>query len=364
MPRISSFSAAIRAIMRILILFLFIAQQILSQSNGHPKKGVAFNLGYESSWQERFVKLNPSWHYSWNLEYKANYPSGVEFVPMIWGMGGLTQEKIDYLNNLAGDGTIKNVLTFNEPDLGDQADMTVDEAIALWPLLETLSVPISSPATSAPLNDWMREFMNKAEANNLRIDFVAIHIYNKNVAANFLALIEEVYQAYGKPIWITEFAVRDMDATTSVPNKYSEAYVLSFMNQVLPALDELDYVKRYSWFDPNSNNPNYPRLITADLISETNELTPLGDFYAKHTLSASKNNLSNINLSPNPASNTIYINESTEVLNATIYGINGQIRLKQLITNKIDVTGLENGLFFLKLKNVKNETISKVIIKK
>ena len=136
------------------------------------------------------------------------------------------------------------------------------------------------------------------------------------------------------------------------------------MNQVLPALDELDYVKRYSWFDPNSNTPNYPRLITADLISETNELTPLGDFYAKHTLSAPKNNLSNINLSPNPASNTIYINESTEVLNATIYGINGQIRLKQLITNKIDVTGLENGLFFLKLKNVKNETISKVIIKK
>ncbi len=262
--------------MRVLILFLFITQQILSQSNGHSKKGVAFNLGYESSWQERFVKLNPFWHYSWNWEYKTNYPGGVEFVPMIWGMGGLTQEKIDYLNNLASEGTIKNVLTFNEPDLGDQADMTVDEAVALWPLLETLSVPISSPATSAPLNDWMREFMNKAEANNLRIDFVAIHIYNKNVAANFLALIEEVYQAYGKPIWITEFAVRDMDATISVPNKYSEAYVLSFMNQVLPALDELDYVKRYSWFDPNSNNPNYPRLITADLISETNELTPIG----------------------------------------------------------------------------------------
>ena len=350
--------------MRVLVLVLFITHQILSQSNGHSKKGVAFNVGYESNWQERFVKLNPYWHYSWNWEYKANYPSGVEFVPMIWGTGGLTQEKIDYLNNLASDGTIKNVLTFNEPDLGDQADMTVDEAVALWPLLETLSVPISSPATSAPLNDWMREFMNKAEANNLRIDFVAIHIYHRNVAANFLALIEEVYQAYGKPIWITEFAVRDMDATTSVANKYSEAYVLSFMNQVLTALDELDYVKRYSWFDPNSNNPKYPRLVTSDLISETNELTPLGDFYAMHTLSAPKNNLSNINLSPNPASNTIYINEGSELLNATIYGINGQIRLEQLITNKIDVTGLENGLFFLRLKNDKNETISKVIIKK
>ena len=336
----------------------------MSQSNGHLKKGVAFNLGYESSWQERFVKLNPSWHYSWNWEYKDNYPSGVEFVPMIWGMGGLTQEKIDYLNNLASEGTIKNVLTFNEPDLGDQADMTVDEAVALWPLLETLSVPISSPATSAPLNDWMREFMNKAEANNLRIDFVAIHIYHKNVAANFLALVEEVYQAYGKPIWITEFAVRDMDATTSASNKYSEAYVLSFMNQVLTALDELDYVKRYSWFDPNSNNPKYPRLATADLISETNVLTALGDFYANHSLSVPKNSLNNIYISPNPASDMVYINGNTKALEATVYDINGQKLLEQKITGKLDITSLKNGVFFLTLNSGKNEITHKIVIKK
>ena len=81
-------------------------------------------LGYESSWQERFDKLNPYWHYSWNWEYKAPYPSGVEFVPMIWGSGGATQERVDYLNNLASMGVIQNVLAFNEPDLEGQANMT------------------------------------------------------------------------------------------------------------------------------------------------------------------------------------------------------------------------------------------------
>ena len=119
--------------MRILILFLLITNQILSQNNAISKKGVAFSLRYESSWQERFDKLNPYWHYSWNWEYKAPYPSEVEFVPMIWGSGGVTQERMDYLNNLASSGVIKNVLTFNEPDLLDQANMTVDEAVALWP---------------------------------------------------------------------------------------------------------------------------------------------------------------------------------------------------------------------------------------
>ena len=336
----------------------------MSQSNGHLKKGVAFNLGYESSWQERFVKLNPSWHYSWNWEYKAPYPSEVEFVPMIWGSGGVTQERIDYLNNLASSGVIKNVLTFNEPDLLDQANMTVDEAVALWPLLETLSVPISSPVTSAPLNDWMRTFMNEAAADNLRIDFVAIHIYHKNTPSNFLALVEEVYQAYGKPIWITEFAVRDTNATTSTPNKYSEAYVLSFMDEVLNALDQLDYVMRYSWFDPNSNNPKYTRLETADLISENNQLTSLGDFYANHSLSVPNNSLNNIYISPNPASDMVYINGNTKALEATIYDINGQKLLKQKMTGKLDITSLKNGVFFLTLNSGKNETTHKIVVKK
>ena len=350
--------------MRILILFLLITNQISSQNNAISKKGVAFSLRYESSWQERFDKLNPYWHYSWNWEYKATYPSEVEFVPMIWGSGGVTQERMDYLNNLASSGVIKNVLTFNEPDLLDQANMTVDEAVALWPLLETLSVPISSPVTSAPLNDWMRTFMNKAAADNLRIDFVAIHIYHKNTPSNFLALVEEVYQTYGKPIWITEFAVRDTNATTSTPNKYSEAYVLSFMDEVLNALDQLDYVMRYSWFDPNSNNPKYPRLETADLISETNQLTSLGDFYANHSLSVPNNSLNNIYISPNPASDMVYINGNTKALEATVYDINGQKVLKQKMTGKLDITSLKNGVFFLTLNSGKKETTHKILVKK
>ena len=55
--------------------------------------------------------------------------------------------------------------------------MSVDEAIALWPQLETLGVPLGSPATVNPNNDWMKEFMEKAEALDLRIDFVTVHSY-------------------------------------------------------------------------------------------------------------------------------------------------------------------------------------------
>jgi len=86
---------------RFLLLFILVITKIQSQNNNLSKKGVAFSLNYENSWHERFDKLNPAWHYSWNWEYRDHYPNNVEFVPMIWGSDAATQEKIDYLNNLA-----------------------------------------------------------------------------------------------------------------------------------------------------------------------------------------------------------------------------------------------------------------------
>jgi hypothetical protein len=293
------------------IIILFFCYSLLAQENLELKKGVAFSVSYENSWQERFDKLKPHWHYSWNWELRANYPDGIEFVPMIWGSESATQARIDYLNNLASLGEIQNVLTFNEPDLESQSNMSVDEVVNLWPLLETLNVPISSPVASAPLNDWMRDFMKKASNQNLRVDFVAIHIYHKNDPVKFIELVEEVYQTYGKPIWITEFSVRDTSATTTNPNIYPENYVLSFMQYVLDELYELDYVKRYSWFDPNVNNPKYPQLQTADIIDENHQLTILGEYYANHNsyniLSLFEEKLNKISIYPNPVKNLVFI---------------------------------------------------------
>jgi hypothetical protein len=351
--------------MRILILFFF--YNLLAQENLELKKGVAFSVSYENSWHERFDKLKPHWHYSWNWELRANYPDGVEFVPMIWGRGGATQARIDYLNNLASLGEIQNVLTFNEPDLESQSNMSVDEVVNLWPLLETLNVPISSPVASAPLNDWMRDFMEKASNQNLRVDFVAIHIYHKNDPVKFIELVEEVYQTYGKPIWITEFAVRDTSATTTNPNIYTESYVLSFMQYVLDELYELDYVKRYSWFDPNANNPKYPRLQTADIIDENHQLTTLGEYYANHNpnniLSFFEEKPNKITIYPNPVKSLVFIEGDSTLLTASILNLNGQILIRKIVKDRINISQLKNGVYFLELCNEKDKSVHKLIVK-
>ena len=352
---------------KISVSFMLVCFNLFAQENIELKKGVVFNLQYENSWQERFEKLKPHWHYSWHWEYRDNYPEGVEFVPMIWGKNNATQATIDYLNNLVSLEKIKNVLMFNEPDLESQSNMSVDEVVSFWPLLETLNVPISSPVTSAPLNNWMRDFMQAAISENLRVDFVAIHVYHKNNPTKFIELINEVYQTYGKPIWITEFAVRDTNATINNPNIYTESYVLAYMENVLNELHELDYVKRYSWFDPNANNEKYPKLQTSDIINENNQLTTLGEFYASQN---PNNNLSNYNqkiseltIYPNPTKNLIFIDKNFSDLTVSIFDLNGQIMLKKIVKSEIDLSQLKKGVYIIKLSDKKNKSVHKSIVK-
>lgn len=41
--------------------------------------------------------------------------------------------------------------------------------------------------------------------------------------------------------------------------------------------------RRYSWFDTNTNNQNYEKLRTSELIFDTNEsvAVPVGELYAR-----------------------------------------------------------------------------------
>ncbi len=74
--------------------------------------------------------------------------------------------------------------------------MSVDEALELWPQLESLGVPLGSPATVGFNNDWMREFMERADALGLRIDFVAVHSYAGPNVLSFINNLKEAFNAY------------------------------------------------------------------------------------------------------------------------------------------------------------------------
>ncbi|WP_445738271.1 glycosyl hydrolase [Mariniflexile sp.] len=239
------------------------------------KRGVAYTNN-SKSWSYKTSELKANWMYSWGNTLREEIPKNVEYVPMFWGKGSVSQENLNKVKQLIDEGKVKYILGFNEPDGVSQANMSPDEAIALWPQLETLGVPLGSPATVNPNNDWMKEFMGKADALGLRIDFVTVHSYGGPNVLAFINKMKETYNAYKRPIWITEFAVADWNATSPANNTHSEATVIQFMKELLPALDQIDYIHRYAWFDGVGRAP----LASSSLYNEDGNITALGQLYA------------------------------------------------------------------------------------
>lgn len=241
------------------------------------KKGVGVALSAPQA-AYRVQSMNPSWYYTWAADGIAAVQN-VEFVPMVWG-GTDIQVQIDDVQAL-GTGKRPIVLGCNEPDNVKQSDMTVAEVLQWWPKISALAALTVAPAPVNPFDSWYTELVQQAAALGLKWNYVAVHDYPGANAAGFLSTIDRVYETYGLPIWITEFAVADWAATTPGTNKYSAEQVLEFMMAVLPGLEQRPYVARYAWFGAGPEAATNVKLGTSALFDTAGNMTALGQFYSQ-----------------------------------------------------------------------------------
>ena len=231
-------------------------------------------------WLERTPGLG--WYYNWRPDQM--YTPGprrrsVEFVPMIHG-------RKDVGKRIRSDLPIRALLGFNEPDGADgghQANITVAEAVRLWPRLERHGLRLGSPATSMGQtlgsHSWQRRFMNEIEALGLRVDFMAVHYYSTDgdVAA-FRTWLKTVHAEYKRPIWVTEFAFIDWTR----PQRADYHQNARFFTEAIAMMKDLPFVERHAWFGANPYpwNGATPRI---NLVSDALEPTPVGQAF-RHTL--------------------------------------------------------------------------------
>jgi hypothetical protein len=239
------------------------------------KKGACFTTKNET-WSAKVSALKVYWHYSWGVDAPAE-PDSVRFVPMIWGKWSLEKSLLK-VDSLAKAGKVQHLLGFNEPDGKEQANLTVEESLSYWPKLMALNIPLGSPACVHADNAWMKEFMAKAEEKGYRVDFICVHWYGGANAQSLIDHLKSIHNLYNRPIWITEFAPADWSATSPATSKVTKAMALTFMQQILPALEKIDYVERYSWF---SADPANAALGNSALFDNAGKLTQLGEFYSK-----------------------------------------------------------------------------------
>jgi hypothetical protein len=243
-------------------------------SSTSGKKGLG--MGFRSErWQETLRNLNCKWFYSWMHTFPADLPQGVEYIPMI-AKDLANPEAIASAGAAAKSAGVNHLLGFNEPDQAKQANMTVERALAMWPLLEKTGLRLGSPACVHPDNEWMQAFMKAAKKQKLRIDFVCVHSYGDDDATKLVNRLEKIRRLYDKPLWITEFAVGDWSAKSAAANRYKPEAVLKFMEDILPKLGRLNFVERYAWFPARQDNP---ALGTSALFDASGKLTKLGECY-------------------------------------------------------------------------------------
>ncbi len=223
------------------------------------KKGIAGGI---------HQKLNVGWFYDWNIG--ANTSPDLEYVPIKQKRHWPSLDQ-----NWKTKGSL-HLLGFNEPDRPDQAKMTPDEAIQGWPELLGTGLRLGSPAVSDGGLGWLYDFMAKADAAKLRVDFVAVHYYRavedpgdgKAAAEQFFNFLKEIHERTKRPIWITEWnnganwtKARDPDA-----KEQKEA-----VEEMIKMLDKTPFVERYALYNWVEEG--------RELQRKDGSLTPAGEVY-------------------------------------------------------------------------------------
>ncbi|WP_152617818.1 glycosyl hydrolase [Phaeacidiphilus oryzae] len=216
-------------------------------SGSSPQRGVALNDDPNAS--QDLADSKASWYYNWTSSAgSVATPPGVDYVPMIWGPGSVTDAE---LGAAAKSG--KELLGFQEPDSPTQANMTPEQALDLWPRLQQTGLRLGAPAVASGADQpggWLDRFMTGAAQRGLRVDFIPLHWFGgdfgPNAANELRDYLQAVYNRYHKPIWLTQYALIDYShGTPRYPTPQQQA---DFIKSSTQMLDGLGFVERYAWF--------------------------------------------------------------------------------------------------------------------
>jgi hypothetical protein len=171
------------------------------------------------------------------------------------------------------------LLGFNEPDNREQADMTVAEAVALWPKMMATGLRLGSPAPTTDTR-WLDAFMTEAKRLNLRVDFLCLHWYGditgREPVEALRQYLQRVHDRYRLPIWLTEFSGADFDNHKRRTTVQDNA---AFARDAIAMLETLPFVERYAWFS-SKWKPSLKHYSQVGLYDEqARTLTPVGQAY-------------------------------------------------------------------------------------
>ncbi|KAK3397235.1 glycosyl hydrolase catalytic core-domain-containing protein [Sordaria brevicollis] len=214
-------------------------------SGNRLQRGLAYNDGaLLSSFLGNGHKA--TWTYNWGQTDDSH--SGLEFVPMLWG----TKNQFEVSWPANAEQAIKNgstaLLSFNEPDIPEQANMDPGTAAAKHKLYMNPfagKARISSPSITNSGSpgmglDWMQKFFDACNGE-CRVDFLALHSYGTD-AQTVLNHLLDAYNRFKLPVWITELGFQDPK------NEVKTTKNMEYFLDQLENNSTFSFVERFSYF--------------------------------------------------------------------------------------------------------------------
>lgn len=230
--------------------------------------------------------FNPSWTYNWgrSSDGSGELSDDVVHTPMQWGRWNLGTIHQDY-DDWNAELKPSYLLGYNEPDGVNQANMSVEEGIELWPQLEAMDVPLLSPALThnGHGRTWLTDFADQADALGFRQDYAGMHWYgapNVNNILNYVNTIQNI--SNGRDVWITEFSPVDWSGGSG---NWSEETNYSFILEFMYRADRQENLDKYALFPFIGGQPTTPweksnPRANSFIDVGGGELTPYGKAYA------------------------------------------------------------------------------------
>lgn len=250
-----------------------LATPVARRSSPAGKRGLPYN---SAAVADLFAEYSDqiTWAYNWGYNSEglsrsvASYilpntalttpNSNFEYVPLLYSDPTGNAEYISgwqagAASAIANGST--HLLAFNEPDINNLTPAQAATAyLNYMQPFASGTVKLGAPAVTQGGVTWLEEFLGNC--TQCTVDFVPFHWYcGYDMMLYFTETVDGFYAAGGeRPLWITEFQADD--AYCSGVSATDEQQV-EFMDTILPWLDSLSEVERYSYFaaiDSTSSN--------------------------------------------------------------------------------------------------------------
>jgi hypothetical protein len=218
------------------------------------KRGLGWPWDYQPShfalYQPHVESGKVSWLFNWELWIPGCLPANIEWIPCV-RIAANAKDIDPFLTDIIQNRGVKTsaLLGFNEPEIPDQANLSVEQAVDLWrqvvlPAKTKFNLRLGSPGMSSDVSrskPWLSSFLAQLNGQD-GVDFLVLHWYGPHFG-DMRGFLEDMHATYDLPVWLNEFACSHMGAGEASPDEVEQ-----FLREALPWLDACPWIERYAYF--------------------------------------------------------------------------------------------------------------------